>query len=363
MTARTGTCSGCDAKYKIPETFTGTKAKCKKCGGVVMIPPIEEAAAEPAPEPAPAAPADPPAASAAAAAPAGGKKKPVVRAKRGGRAAATRGRKGAAPARRKTSRRRGADDEDEGGNKTWVWIVAGVSAVAIVVILVLMMTGGDDPKTDDVAAIDETPETVDDTPATTDDDGTDPADTEEDVPEAVEPEPVDDTPEETPPPAEVPEEIDPVVTLDPLPAIIGCDQERFDRLTECFTDGFVSQELPPWKRKKLLAEFEEADFEKIPVLLNAFNGLDLLKSDDVVVAFRVAEMWNKLTGVGFVDVPIKGDTTQEEMEANLELNVKNIYAIYNIWLKKINDVDAQRTFFSKCEKYRRKAAAKEAEDG
>jgi len=322
----------------------------------VEIPPLEEAAAQPAPEPEAA-----PVAAADAGAPAGGKKKPAAVVRRGGRKSAARGRGGAASARRKPSRRRGADDEEEGDSKTWIWVVAGVSAVAIVVILVMMMSGGDEPKTDDVANLDETPEAVDETTTTTDGDGTEPSDGATD--ETTEPEPEDETPEETPPPAEVPEETDPVIRLDLLPPIVGCDQETFDRLTECFTDGFVKQDLPPWKRKTLMKEFKEADFEKIPILLNAFNGLDLLKSDDVVVAFRVAEMWNKLTGATFVDVPIKGDTTKEEMEVNLDLNVENIYAIYNIWQKKITDVDAQRSFFAKCEKYRRKAAAKDAADG
>ena len=344
MTARTGTCSGCDAKYKIPETFKGTKAKCKKCGGVVEIPPLEEVAAQPAPEPVAA---------------------PAAAVRRGGRKSAARGRGGAASARRKPSRRRGADDEEEGGSKTWIWVVAGVSAVAIVVILVMMMSGGDDePRIDDLATINETPEAIDESTDSTDGDGTEPTDNATDeTTETTEPEEVDETTEETTTPAEIPEEIDPVIKLDILPPIIGCEQEMFDRLTECFTDGFVKQELPPWKRKTLMKEFEEADFEKIPIFLNAFNGLDLLKSDHVVVAFRVAEMWNKLTGIGFVDVPIKGDTTEEEMEANLDLNVKNIYTIYNIWQKKVTDVDAQREFFAKCEKYRRKADAKEAEDG
>jgi len=356
MTARTGTCSGCDAKYKIPETFKGTKAKCKKCGGVVEIPPLEEAAV---PEPAPAVEAE---AAAPAQKTAAGPRKKAAPSKRGVRKTAARGRKGAAPSRRKPSRRRGADEEEGGGSQKWIWVIAGVSAVAIIVILVLLFSGGkDDAVTDDLAGIDETPETVEDTPAATEETGTEPAeDTTGEADEATDPEPADETPEETAPPPE-PEEIDPVIKLDILPPIVGCDQETFDHLTQCFTDGFVKQDLPPWKRKTLMKDFEAADFEKVPILLNAFNGLDLLKSDDVVVAFRVAEMWNKLTGLGFVDVPIKGDTTQEEMEANLDLNVKNVYVIYNIWKKKIGDVDAQRSFFAKCEKYRRKAAAKDAE--
>ena len=52
---RLGTCSSCDAKYRIPATFKADKAKCKKCGGVVEIgavrgeAPAKPAAAKPAP--------------------------------------------------------------------------------------------------------------------------------------------------------------------------------------------------------------------------------------------------------------------------------------------------------------------------
>ena len=53
MSQRIGTCEGCSARYKIPPTFSGTRAKCKKCDGVVSIPPLEEPEPEPAPEPEP----------------------------------------------------------------------------------------------------------------------------------------------------------------------------------------------------------------------------------------------------------------------------------------------------------------------
>lgn len=37
MSHRLGVCSSCDAKYKIPASFTANQAKCKSCGGVVNI--------------------------------------------------------------------------------------------------------------------------------------------------------------------------------------------------------------------------------------------------------------------------------------------------------------------------------------
>ncbi len=69
MTMRTGTCTSCGAQYgNIPPTVTATKVRCRKCGGEVLIPPLEAAApAEPA---APVTPA--PQAPEAPAAPSGG---------------------------------------------------------------------------------------------------------------------------------------------------------------------------------------------------------------------------------------------------------------------------------------------------
>ena len=43
MEARHGTCAECGAKYKVPATFKADKARCKACGGVVAIGPIQDA--------------------------------------------------------------------------------------------------------------------------------------------------------------------------------------------------------------------------------------------------------------------------------------------------------------------------------
>ena len=37
MDHRIGTCSSCDARYRIPASFEADRAKCKKCGGIVEI--------------------------------------------------------------------------------------------------------------------------------------------------------------------------------------------------------------------------------------------------------------------------------------------------------------------------------------
>jgi len=41
MEHRIGKCSACGAQYKIPASFAADKAKCKKCGGMVEVGPVE----------------------------------------------------------------------------------------------------------------------------------------------------------------------------------------------------------------------------------------------------------------------------------------------------------------------------------
>ena len=58
MDVRHGTCTSCDKRYKLPASFPHDRAKCKECGGVVEIGPVESAAPPPpAPEPEPEEPA------------------------------------------------------------------------------------------------------------------------------------------------------------------------------------------------------------------------------------------------------------------------------------------------------------------
>ncbi len=132
MDQRIGTCDSCEARYKIPASFTGTKAKCKKCGGVVIVSgaapaaskapkpiPAKKPAPKPAPKPVAKAPAKP-AAKPVRAQPAAKPVKPVAKAAAAGGAAGaakvTRGRPSkvrAGSARRGSKRAVEDDDGDE----------------------------------------------------------------------------------------------------------------------------------------------------------------------------------------------------------------------------------------------------------
>jgi hypothetical protein len=79
MAHRVGVCRTCRTKFQIPASFAPKQAKCRNCGGVVEIGPME-GAPEPvqAPAPAPAAAPPPPRAPLPAPAPPPAKPEPVA---------------------------------------------------------------------------------------------------------------------------------------------------------------------------------------------------------------------------------------------------------------------------------------------
>lgn len=159
MTVLAITCDNCGAKYKLPESFTGSQAKCQKCGSVIDVARQRAAASSPAAGPATAArPA--PAKPAAAARPAIDRSKEAARpAERPAAAARTEraertARKGRAAAddapAEDAKGRRGRGERKK--NNSMPLLLAGVGLVAIVVVVVLMMSGDkDQPAKQDAA--------------------------------------------------------------------------------------------------------------------------------------------------------------------------------------------------------------------
>ena len=116
MSHRLGTCSSCNAQYKVPASFQADRAKCKACGGVVEIGPVGGAAApKPAAKPAPkaAAPAKPVPARPVPAAAAKPAPKPVAEEKDSVRAAA----QAAAQRVRDAGRKSEPEAESKAGDK------------------------------------------------------------------------------------------------------------------------------------------------------------------------------------------------------------------------------------------------------
>jgi len=122
MSERIGVCGGCGARFRIPETFTGSSAKCKKCGGVITIGEADAAAPPAAPSaPAPRAAAAPPRVAPSAARPAAA---PPRAERTGARRGAREGDPGAA-----RHGRRGHAAEKKGNPALLVGAVAGVLVV------------------------------------------------------------------------------------------------------------------------------------------------------------------------------------------------------------------------------------------
>lgn len=353
MAERIGVCGDCKAKFKIPPTFQGAKAKCKKCGGVVNIPAAEAETPKPA-----AAPKKP--AQAKKAAPQVKKKpaaaapeKPVRKSSMASRRAAG---KGGTKAR---GGRRTAKAEESSDTKKWILIGGGVTVVAIIILVILFSGNGDEEqpvvdsttlaKTEEVAPIEEAPVLEPET------------DPEPEVKEAPEPESENtvDVPSKE-------EEVNPIIEFELLPPMADCSQERFDELTEAYTNGYLKEDLPAYKRRKFKKTWDaakEEGYEMFPVLLNAFNGLDLLTRDDVAMGFRIAQEWNELSGKGYVDLNFKGDITDAEMQENLRNNVVTVTSLISLWQKKYADDGAQQEkFISKVEVARARAAERASKD-
>ncbi|MBL9079463.1 MAG: hypothetical protein JNL08_18315 [Planctomycetes bacterium] len=157
MTVLQITCDNCGAKYKLPESFPGTQAKCQKCGSVIDVARQRAAAAGGTAAASPAAAAKP----AAAARPA------VDRSKAQPKEPAKPAASAAKPSRAARTSARGAkaaaDDGDgdeaprRGGREAkkksaMPLIASGIGLVAIVVVAVVAFGGGgDEPAKQDTA--------------------------------------------------------------------------------------------------------------------------------------------------------------------------------------------------------------------
>lgn len=161
-------CDNCGAKYKLPETFSGTKAKCQKCGSVIDVAaqrasasaPTASAAAKPAAAARPAAAAKPAVSRA--------KSEPRAKSESGAEARASAGTGSARTARAGGRRAKGGDEGEEGGGRAgrrgrgdgaekkksaMPLVLGGVGLVAAIAVVVVLMTrgGGEEPKQNEAA--------------------------------------------------------------------------------------------------------------------------------------------------------------------------------------------------------------------
>ena len=143
-------CDNCGAKYKLPESFSGSQAKCQKCGSVIDVAGQRAAGAAPvAPAAAKPAAARPATAKPAAARPAVERSAKAERPARAGKGRAGKDDGDDKPAR---GARRGRGDGEAKKSNSMPLILGGVGLVAVVVVVVLMMNKGDKPDATDTAA-------------------------------------------------------------------------------------------------------------------------------------------------------------------------------------------------------------------
>ena len=313
MDFRLGTCASCGAKYRVPATFQADKAKCKSCGGVVELGPVQSsdggAAAEPKPaaKPVPARkpqpkPAAKPAPKPAAAKPAAAKPKPAAKpaarpaapkkdsVREAAEAAADRvrgaGRKkpaaassGAGAGKRSPSRssrgRGGKSRRSREPKKSNTGMLVGVALIVIALgggAWFFMNQGSDETQAaeNDQASV-TTPTddlTTEETPL---DDETTGAEDEPEADPEPEPEPEPEEPEPAKP-KEVVDDIDLLAEFEdelPLPETSQADFDEMKQWMATFIDP-VAGAAGNRARKKLLDKSKEA----FPVILNAFKRVD-----------------------------------------------------------------------------------------
>ena len=156
-------CDNCGAKYRLPESFSGDKAKCQKCGSVIDVAAQRNAAAAPAPVAQPKAAAAPkeetvakkPAARTARAE-AKAEAAPAARSRRGDKTAAEPKSEKAPRGRKETGER------EPKKNNTMLLAGGGIAALAIIAVIVVLASGGKDKaKSTDTAQASAAPKAVD----------------------------------------------------------------------------------------------------------------------------------------------------------------------------------------------------------
>lgn len=353
MSERVGVCQQCNARFKIPATFQGTKAKCNKCGGVVVVGAAAPAAATPQ-KPTPAAPAAKATAGApkSGAAPAGSR---AARPAAGGRNAGARGAR-TRPGR--AGRGAHADDDAPAKSNNALFIGIGVAVLAIGGAAIYFMTrGGEKP----IVPITTANAPAQQKPA----DATPVAPPTTDV-KAPDPTPVVEAPKEEPkkeePKVEAPPVVDtssPVVKVEPL----------FDKLPESSGDQWTAiqdavkkvflESAKPKERTAAKKVLDEAGLTILPALMNAMNGLDLSNDIDLgkvnAIIMRIQE-----TTHGVMGVSLDGDAAK--IQENLANNIKAANKLVAAWRK--YDGEAGSAQFAKLkEKVAAAAEGGESEGG
>ncbi len=343
---RVGTCQDCGAKYKIPDSVKATKAKCKKCEGVVVIPPAAAAAGvAPTSKPAAAPRAKTAAPSKSAAAPT--KRAPAAKSAKSARSGAKRS--GGASKSKRTSGGRSGGKSKRGGSKdskSPLPMVLGIVALIAIAFGVWWFAFRDDG----------TAANTTDTTVATSDDGTDTdagtdaaaeapapaaaaapapddANDGDDAAAAAAPaaapaataKPVDDGP------------YDPVITFDEVPPVPGTTAEQVAAWQTLLHDTFLDPPHPK-VQKQMIAELEEIDIvDMTPAIMNSLRGLDISDSITIRDSYELVKWWQNRTA-NTPQFTWVGDATRTGQD-DIDLKIKTINSLTGWWNGYNNDAE------------------------
>lgn len=329
MSERIGVCGGCGMKFKVPDTFQGSQAKCKKCGGVVTISGGAAAA------PAAAKPAIAPKAAPAAA-------KPAVTA----RPSAAKAAAASAPATGKAGSSRAAGRASKAGasgagkrgaaapKKDNTMMIVGIAAA------VLVLGGGayfmmkDDKSADDATNTATTPVEApkEETPP--------PAP----VVETPVVDPVTPTPEVAPPvEAPKPAEPEPAATEE-LPSVVEfpafekpsvITDEQWTAAQDAVRVAFIESSRPK-QRGEAMKVLNEQPVAAIGAMVNGLIGLDLAQEKTFITAGQIVK---GIQTVSFdvVKIPYKLDIL--EMGDNVQFNARCLQNLSKYWAKEMANAE------------------------
>lgn len=375
---RIGVCASCGARFKIPETFQGSSAPCKKCDGVIKIGPAGASSAAPAPKVAPAAK---PAAAAPARAtpPKAAPARPAARRAedeetvidRPARTSSKRpARAEAAPAAGRRGRRGGGDSEKKKSPMVLVGAIAG-GLILIGVVGFMMMNGKDEPNGDPATAksTDSAANPAPGASGTTDaaaieaakqapEKPTEPAPTET-TPTSAAPTDAgsgatgdgaapagggDTAPGETPnPDGEVDAEVHSKFEFTAIDRAPGTTDEEWAELSK-LSERLKDSGAP---RKRALKALIPFGIKAVPICINSLNGLDLTDANDWKNGFEIAQFIQDDLTAGTIMIPYHGDFSSETEKINR--NHKVLTSILTYWNTQAGDPDRWEALLKKYE--------------
>ncbi len=352
MAERIGVCARCRTRFKVPGTFHGDKAKCKKCGGVVSVgAEIAPAKVDPPRTPSPRPQTKPPASRAPSLRPAAANptreaptSTPTPTAPSTSKPArpaspilapATKAVRPASPVAPPSSILPGGPPPPAGNDLRFLLGLGGIAAVLIVGVAYFMIHRAEKDSLDEaddsalVARASEDPNVARNPtssappPAKPVQSGESSPNDATEAPIPIEPIPVRPAPS-------------PFLRLVAIPRPPGCTPAIWDSL-QAPVKAVTSARANAEAKKRAFEQLRAEPLAGISSLLDAMNGLDLSKSDGFEICSRALRGIETISN-GVVSAPFK--FAANERLANLEFNVRAITMLAKSWSTALETPDA-----------------------